>query len=464
MKRCHLIAAVDSKWGIGKNGGIPWYLKRDMKMFQLLTWGKTIVMGSKTFSSLPGPLKHRRSIVLTRQHDVDVGVKDADEEEYQVVFVNSKHEADKMLKEADDYYVIGGKEIYDMYIETADYVHLTLVSGDYGCDVHFPHEKLGPEFAIHEHSEELVDDNIKYRFVTYKRLDTPSKSESSYLSLLEDILQNGKMRNDRTGTGTLSVFGRQLRFDISKSIPALTTKQLAWKTCIKELLWFLKGQTDANVLKKQGVNIWNLNTTRDFLDGRGLYDLPEGDIGAGYGFQWRHFGADYVNCNHSYGEDEGVDQINDVIRQLKEDPYSRRIVVSAWNPNALCKMALPPCHVLFQFYVDDEKRVSCHMYQRSVDCFLGLPFNIFSYATLTYVIAKMCNLNPHELIISTGDTHIYNNHIDVVKEQLKRSPYPLAKLHVNDEVFEKTVDDLTVDDFTLIGYLCHPALKAEMSA
>ena len=289
--------------------------------------------------------------------------------------------------------------------------------------------------------------------------------DEEYAKLLAEVLEAGHQRTERTNTGTLSLFARQMRFDISKSIPLLTTKYVAWKSCIEELLWFLKGDTDATNLMKKGVPIWNGNTSREFLDQRGLFHMPVGDIGAGYGFQWRHFGAEYHTCKDDYNG-EGIDQIQEVIKALKQDPFSRRIFMSAWNPAALTKMALPPCHVSAQFYVQErngQKYLSCHMYQRSVDCFLGLPFNIMSYTTLTYILAKVCDMQPDELIISTGDTHIYLDHIERVQQQIARSPACPPKMVVSDAIKEKNIEDWTLQDFDIVGYFHHPSLKAKMA-
>lgn len=290
--------------------------------------------------------------------------------------------------------------------------------------------------------------------------------EHSYLALLDKILKHGKKRDERTGTGTLSLFGEQMRFDISTSIPVLTTKFVPWKSCIRELLWFLSGSTDATLLQKQGVKIWDGNSSRKFLDARGLEHLPEGDIGAGYGHQWRHFGAPYTTCKDNY-DGKGFDQIAFVINELKHNPTSRRIFMSSWNAAALDEMALPPCHVSAQFYVefDDEgnKHLSCQMYQRSVDTFLGCPWNIMSYAALTQLLAKMTNMKPKELIMCLGDVHIYCNHIDQVKEQLTRQPHQFPTLVINDAVKEKSLDELSIDDFQLQGYAYHPSIKAVMA-
>lgn len=290
-------------------------------------------------------------------------------------------------------------------------------------------------------------------------------AEQQYITLVKRVLTEGKTREDRTGTGTISIFGSQLDMDISQYVPVLTTKKLAWKSVIKELLWFLRGETNAKKLAEDGVHIWDGNTTRHFLDSRGLTDLPEGDIGAGYGFQWRHFGADYSTCKNSY-QDKGFDQISWILNGLKVDPYSRRHFLSAWNPASMHRMALPPCHVSAQFYVEEEdgqKYLSCHVYQRSVDCFLGLPFNIFSYAVLTYIFAKKCDFKPKRLLFSMGDIHIYKDHIDQVTTQMNRVPYNLPKLILSDGVKYSDFEEITIQDFTLQDYQCHPAISAVMS-
>jgi thymidylate synthase len=293
-----------------------------------------------------------------------------------------------------------------------------------------------------------------------------SHQEYVYLNLLQKVLNEGTYRDDRTGTGTLSIFGEQMRFDISNSIPVLTTKFVPWKSCIKELIWFLKGQTDVSILQEQGVKIWDANSSRQFLDNRGLTHLPEGDIGAGYGFNWRHFGAEYKTCKDDY-TGQGFDQVHFILNELKNNPFSRRLYMTAWNPAVLDQMALPPCHLSAQFYVDIDKEgtkhLSCQMYQRSVDTFLGCPWNIMSYSVLTYIFAKMTGMKPKELIMCLGDTHIYSNHIEQVKEQLTRTPYPFPKLHLDERIALMDINELSIDSFNLMDYLYHPAIKATMA-
>jgi thymidylate synthase len=260
-----------------------------------------------------------------------------------------------------------------------------------------------------------------------------------YLNLLQYILDNGIEKSDRTGTGTLSCFGYQMRFDLQKGFPLVTTKKLHLKSIIYELLWFLKGETNTNYLNEHGVSIWN-----EWAD-------ESGELGPVYGKQWRSWEG---------AEGKVVDQISELIGQIKINPDSRRLLVSAWNVADLPKMALMPCHVLFQFYVA-EGRLSCQLYQRSADVFLGVPFNIASYSLLTMMIAQVCDLKPGEFIHSFGDVHIYNNHIDQVKLQLSRTPYPLPFMRVNPSV--KNIFDFSFEDFTLENYLSHPAIKAPVA-
>ena len=260
-----------------------------------------------------------------------------------------------------------------------------------------------------------------------------------YLDLLQHILNDGVEKGDRTGTGTISVFGNQMRFNLQEGFPCLTTKKLHLKSIIYELLWFLKGDTNAKWLQERGVRIWN-----EWAD-------ENGDLGHIYGYQWRSW-PDY-NGGH-------IDQISEVIDQIKSTPNSRRLIVSAWNVADICNMNLPPCHVLFQFYVANGK-LSCQLYQRSADTFLGVPFNIASYALLTMMVAQVCGLEPGDFVYTTGDTHLYLNHIEQAKLQLTREPRPLPKMKINPEV--KNIFDFKYEDFELVGYDPHPHIKATVS-
>lgn len=259
-----------------------------------------------------------------------------------------------------------------------------------------------------------------------------------YHQLLQYVLENGAEKPDRTGTGTLSIFGYQMRFDLSKGFPLLTTKKLHVRSIIYELLWFLKGDTNIKYLKDHGVSIWD-----EWAD-------ANGNLGPVYGAQWRNWQAG----------GQTIDQISQLISTIKTHPDSRRLMVSAWNPGQISQMALPPCHVLFQFYVADGK-LSCQLYQRSADIFLGVPFNIASYALLTLMVAQVCGLQPGDFVHTFGDAHLYINHIDQARLQLSREPQPLPVMHINPEV--KDIFSFQYEDFRLEGYDPHPHIKAPVA-
>lgn len=295
--------------------------------------------------------------------------------------------------------------------------------------------------------------------------DVKEHQEMQYLRLIGDILDRGDERRDRTGVGTRAVFGVQHRWSLAAdTFPLLTTKRVFWRAVVLELLWFLRGSTDARELQRDGVSIWDGNSSREFLDSRGLHHLVAGDIGAGYGFQWRNFGAKYRGCEHIYDKNEkGVDQLETIVTLLKTESHSRRILLSAWNPSALEEMALPPCHVLAQFYVDSKRRLSCQMYQRSADVGLGVPFNIASYALLTCLLAHHCGLERGgEFVHVMGDAHIYNNHADALKLQAKREPRPFPSLTIRCAPKER-LEDYVFDDFVLSHYNPHQAVKMNMA-
>lgn len=285
--------------------------------------------------------------------------------------------------------------------------------------------------------------------------------EYQYLNLIKKIIDHGNKRDDRTGTGTLSLFADQMRFDLrgENSFPLLTTKRVYWKGIVEELLWFIRGDTDGKKLYEKGVKIWERNGCRTYLDSIGLNDREEGDLGPIYGFQWRHFGAEYTNCHADY-TGKGVDQLMDCIKKIKESSTDRRIILSAWNPTALPSMALPPCHMFCQFYVANGE-LSCLMYQRSCDMGLGVPFNIASYSLLTCLLAHHCGLKPGEFIHTLGDAHVYLNHIEPLKEQIEREPKRFPTLKILK--VRENIEDYQFEDFQIEGYEPHPPVKMEMS-
>ncbi|EPQ54964.1 thymidylate synthase [Gloeophyllum trabeum ATCC 11539] len=296
----------------------------------------------------------------------------------------------------------------------------------------------------------------------------PQHEEEQYLNLIKSVIETGAPRPDRTGTGTYSLFAPPpLRFSLADStFPLLTTKRTFLRGIVAELLWFIKGSTDSQLLSAQGVKIWDGNGSQDFLAKRGLGHRREGDLGPVYGFQWRHFGARYADCDADYSG-QGVDQLAECIRKIKEDPTDRRIILSAWNPADIPLMALPPCHMLCQFYVhlpqtpEDKPKLSCLMYQRSADLGLGIPFNIASYALLTHMVAHVTHTEPHELVIQLGDAHVYKDHVDALKVQLEREPRPFPKLRWRREV--QSIDDFVAEDVIVEGYDPYPSIAMKMS-
>ena len=291
----------------------------------------------------------------------------------------------------------------------------------------------------------------------------PLHDENQYLKLVSDVLTEGVMEDGRNGK-VLTVFGSAMHFSLKdNTIPLLTTKKLAWKTCLRELLWFIRGQTSNEVLKKQNVNIWDGNASREFLDSRGLTNLKENDLGPIYGHQWRHFNAKYSDCNTDY-KDQGFDQLDYIIKCLKDtkERNSRRLVMSAWNPCQLDEMALPPCHILCQFNVTDGNKLSCSLYQRSCDLGLGVGFNIASYSFLTHLIAHHCNLEVLDFYYYLGNCHIYEQHIEPLREQIIREPYKFPKIVIKNKY--EDIISYNVDDFEILDYEFHPLIKMEMIA
>ena len=284
--------------------------------------------------------------------------------------------------------------------------------------------------------------------------------EKQYLYLLKNIMENGEIIKGRNGI-TKTLFGTSMRFPLDKQIPLLTTKKMAWKTCIKELLWFIRGETDNKILKKQNVNIWNKNGTREFLDSRGLHYLKEDELGPIYGHQWRKFNAPYYNSFDNF-PNHGIDQLGNIIKQLKcpKERLSRRIILSAWNPQQIDQMALPPCHILSQFHVNNNNELSCSLYQRSGDVGLGVPFNIASYSILTYILAKHCGLKPKEFIHFIGNAHIYEEHEEELLKQIIRKPYNFPKLTIKNK-YDK-IEEYKLEDFIIKDYKYDEKVKMDM--
>lgn len=451
MKYC-LIVAHDINRGIGKGGSLPWELKDDLSFFKKTTSGSIIVMGRKTWESLPiRPLPNRVNVVISSSIiDGVTTLKNFDDLDFYLSLL--KHER---------VFFIGGTSIYKEALGRykLDEIHITEIFSDFDCDTFLPEFSLS-DYDITSTSGEK--NGLFYRKKKYVLSSDPPHGEMAYLGLMREIMDKGLYTKDRTGVGTLELFeGKQLSFDLKDSFPLLTTKFTAFRVIAEELLFFLSGKTDNRILQSKKVKIWDGNSSREYLDSIGQVNRREGDLGKFYGFQWRHWGAEYVDCETDY-TNAGFDQIAEVIKLIKLNPTSRRIIVSSWNPTDLGSVCLPPCHVLFQFYVNTrDSELSCHMYQRSADMFLGVPFNIASYALLTYLIAKTCDLTPKKLIITFGNSHVYLNHISAINEQLTRTPFEFPQLKI--QVKRDRLEDYTLDDIKLINYLRYPAIKAEMA-
>lgn len=465
-----VVAMAEEHSGIGYEGKLPWHISTDMKYFKELTTARynlssssssitnVVIMGRKTWDSMGGkPLANRLNIVLTR---------DSSRTFPEGVWSGSS--LDVVLQRLEEtalfgrVFVIGGSELYRESIvhPQCEAMFITYIKSAKGAqpimaDVFFPDIPCS-QYIREGTSRTEIDGSYTCTFQEWRR--KPNEEELQYLNIIRNILTHGNYRMDRTGTGVWSKFGYTMRFDLSNGqFPLLTTKRVFFRGVVEELLWFLSGNTNARTLRSKGVTIWDGNASKQYLESIGLVDREEDDLGPIYGFQWRHSGAEYKTMHDDY-TGQGVDQITELIKKIKTNPADRRLIISAWNPSDLPMMALPPCHVMAQFYVDGN-RLSCQMYQRSCDMGLGVPFNIASYALLTCIIAHVCDLVPYEFIHVLGDAHIYSTHESAVKEQLKRTPVSFPILKISPSA-TRDFTKLIPDNFTLQHY--YPLKKINM--
>lgn len=487
-----LIACTDNKYGISKDGEIPWSIKEDMHFFQDITTKNNIsckknalIMGKQTWLSLPDKsrgFKNRINIVLSSslsQFDLDQTNVTAS----QTWLANSMYSATTLINRMNinNIFICGGADVYRKILR--DYkinnIYLTYIDSDFRCNKFFPMDEL-----IHWRDTQIIPDPIIKRFIvadnknnqTYplfikKYYDRYIKvtEETKYLDLMERIINEGHRRDTRNGV-TMSIFGDKLEFDLSKGFPLLTTKKISLYNIFHELMFFIKGSTNTNILKDLKVNIWNNNTSRDFLDSNGLKHYIEGDMGPMYGFQWRFNNAIYEGCHANY-DGKGFDQLKYCIELIKSDPHSRRIIMTTYNPSQSKEGCLFPCHGVFiQFYLENNQ-LSCMMIQRSADIFLGLPYNIASYALLTHMICEVVNndksykgpqISPGRLIISIGDAHLYQSHYSQAVRQILREPMDFPKLKFNRSVSK--IENFVFDDLNLIEYDPYPNITAKMVA
>ena len=486
----YLIAAVSNEGGIGFDNDMPWrdsaHSKDDLQYFKQLTSGGAVIMGYNTYVSMgKKPLPNRINIIVTKSHyaelkdiassAIDIEVFDNLDSaiKYGQQFENRTSADLPFPQDVKKCFIIGGAQIYEYYLRwyNPKEIYLTQIPGSWTCDTFFPIE------ALKKHVSFTLNPESRLQFHTLTC--HTGHEEQCYLHLFRDILgDKGISKGDRTGTGTRSYFSPpNLEFSLRNgNVPVLTTKRVALQTgVIPELLWFMRGLTDTKILEKDSCNIWKGNTSRKFLDSRGLSHYDVGELGPGYGFQWRHAGATYRGIEGETDDndeiisykDQGVDQLQDIVDAINNNPDSRRMLLVSWAPAFIEEMALPPCHVLYQTYTyvgdDGQRYLSAKMYQRSADSFLGVPFNIASYAILTHLLAQITGTIADRIIFTYGDYHIYNNHIHQVQEQLKRDTRPFPKIRFNKELKGCDVGSITVNDFDIVGYNPHPKIAAPMS-
>lgn len=453
-----IIVACTENFGIGLRGNLPWRCAKELALFKEKTMGSVLIMGRKTFQTLPR-LEGRQIICVTRD-------KYFNTESYKnsCLVAHSLQEAldlaQKMATQKQKIFVAGGSQIYQEcftnHAKNIDQLHISFM--------HLPKIVCDTYLTFFNQADWVTEDvqvneNFTHHVMRYSLLN-----ESQYLNVLSTVAQHGDVRDTRNGK-TRSQFCKHLAFNLQDGFPLLTTKKMFTRGIIEELLFFIRGQTDSKILEAKNVNIWKGNTSREFLDGLGMTNRREGVLGPAYGFHWRYFGSKYDEEKAGPVE-AGIDQFKNVVETLKNNPTSRRILMTTFNPAQLSGAVLPPCHsVILQFYVSDQKFLNMFCYIRSSDLFLGLPFNIASSAFLLSIIAKTCGLQPKMMHITLGDAHIYEPHMEAVQEQVKRQPYMFPSLEITKDL--NTVEDiekLEVKDFVLSGYKCHPKIKAEMVA
>ena len=449
-----IIVACDKNDGIGYEGNMPWRCLADLKYFQSMTTHVTnknmrnaVVMGRLTWESLPRkPLLGRLNVVLSRSYTG--GEEKSDEN---VVYCSDLRNVPSLLTNIETVWCIGGTNVYTQCLKLFNIRHIykTIIDREYKCDRFFPSKIDGFSLRSSQSILTKVDDDENTK-ITYEIHNfSGNHAEYQYLDHISRILNKGITRKDRTGVGTYSMFGLHMRFDLREHFPLLTTKRVFFRGVVEELLWFLRGDTSVRRLQDKKVRIWDGNAG------------DSEDLGPIYGFQWRHFGAKYEGCDADYSG-KGIDQVARVIHLIKTNPTSRRMIISAWNPVDLDQMALPPCHVLYQFYVENG-HLSCSMYQRSGDMGLGVPFNIASASLLTHIVANITDLKPGELIHTIGDAHVYTNHVEPLRVQCSRVPRSFPRVQIKKKLTLETLSSLQYKDILCEGYMPHPKLPMKMA-
>ena len=480
-KPIYMILCTDCEYGIAKNGNIPWKIKEDMELFKKITthskenFQNALIMGRKTALTLKGPLANRLNCVLTRNEDNSKILESKGFYCFKSMedCINSINSNDKI----ENIFLIGGLDIYNwglMNPNKISKIYMSYTDKDYECDQFFDKSLLNNNFVLVEH-------NVYTEFYFYEFSHRPNYEENAYLTILSDLATSGHKRKTRNAI-TYSEFGKTLEFDLSKSFPLLTTKKMAIKSIFEELKFFLLGQTDNKILKDKNVHIWDGNTTKEFIEKCKL-PYEEDDMGPMYGYQWRYFNAQYKDCKSDY-TNQGIDQLKEVVDLIRKDPFSRRILMTSYNPVQSKEGVLYPCHgISIQFYVEEKSEklyLDCLMHQRSADTFLGVPFNIASYAMLVHILCNHLNctggvldnkkIYPGQLLLIFGDMHIYEEHLEAVKTQISRDPFHFPQFEINYEIksFDKegegSIADLEFPHLKILDYKCHDQIKAKMIA
>jgi thymidylate synthase len=440
----NVILATIKNGGIGFKNKLPWHYPQELKLFKNITINSILICGRNTFENLP-TLQNRELYVVGQNHQFKT-IEEA---------INTAKQTDKNI------FVIGGGQIYDYVFrkKLVSKIYISIIKNNYNCDTFFNMKYLEEFTTIN-----YIDYND---FIHYELEFNPSQhGEREYLNLIQEVLDNGELRNTRNGN-TLSLFGKNMKFDLQYGFPLLTTKKMFLKGIIEELLFFIRGETDSTILEEKGINIWKGNTSKEFIQKLNLpYD--KGIMGPMYGYQWRYFNKNYLIDENGkpikYHSSNHIDQLKNVINTIQNDPTSRRIIMTDFNPLQANEGVLYPCHsIIIQFYVQNEY-LDMYCYNRSQDTFLGTPFNIASSALFLMIIAKITKLTPRYLNMGLGDCHIYEQHIDAVKEQISRIPYKFPQLTFKNIETIEDAENLIFSDFQLIDYKSHLPIKVEMIA
>jgi len=504
----NIIVAVDSDYGIAKDSKIPWDITEDSNYFHDVTTRSyssnntrnAVIMGKTTWKALPKEyrgLKNRINIVISTSM-TEQELNEDNTTNIEAYLAKSYSEAIKLCNKLtknkiDQIFICGGSKIYEEAFKDFDYLYLTMINKSYKCDTFcFIPGFSKDELCVFNKSkilyfekfkciDKISTDKVEVTFAKYCKKELYNESvnqnyeEKQYIDILRNIIQTGDYRKTRNAN-TYCVFNKTMTFDLSRSFPIITTKKVFFRGVFEELIFFLKGDTNSNHLVEKGVKIWEANTSRNFLDdNKKFYKNGEpykvGDMGPMYGFNWRHFGAEYVDMDHDY-TGKGFDQLNYCINLIKKDPTSRRIIMTTFNPANANEGVLYPCHgISIQFCVEDGSKLSCMMVQRSADEFCGIPFNLSSYSLLVYFLCEVINnddtykgpkLSPGRLIMEFGDTHLYEEHYTQAIRQILREPYKFPKLKINRKVTDIT--DFKFEDLELVDYTSYPNIPARMIA